>query len=128
MGLWDGESNRQQTPGHISSCKEKIRHHPCLPAARQSRGAWIKQSPREESKRTESHARCLRGAEQFVAGYSMICSAAGQEEKRTRICQQILTDGSENMMIRLVYTFREPPCGWPSHRVQRETGRKYPEG
>lgn len=51
-----------------------------VPAAGQSRhGPRGEREPRgKESKRTESHARCLRGAEHFMAGYSMICRAAFQ--------------------------------------------------
>jgi hypothetical protein len=43
-----------------------------VPAAGQSgHGPRGEREPRgEESKRTESHARCLRGAEHFMAGYA----------------------------------------------------------
>lgn len=44
-----------------------------VPAAGQSgHGPRGEREPRgEESKRTESHARCLRGAERFMAGYTL---------------------------------------------------------
>jgi hypothetical protein len=66
----------------------------------------------QESKRTESHAPCLLGVGAAIAG----------EEADTAL-SHILTDDSEDNMIRLLHTFQESPSAarkprCPSHGIQ----------